>query len=756
MEIILTDEAMLRLQIYESLRTYVKGRLFISPNELHGLFDSCPLEVGSAYFVFTKSGGDTPYDEINPRQSFRWSADKKYIERFENLDSLYKSLGISAEARGPMRSTKNFRAAIEKAEIGYCFIDRSHIPSPVSVLISQKASNHRRLEIFFEILMPYLESYRKGTLHCLNDTYRTRDDELESFASSMSPSAAETAKRLLDSFSKHPRFGINGFSLLKYTNEHKWIALYSRGSDLAAAALNALGTADDSSDSSRNPEDFDVIRSRKMLGLVVGDTRIVLIPFVRIHPPLGFRPVPTINGFEIEPTYDTGQSRLTVGDLVVGLAYDGSPPQAVIHSLVYYRNYYFDVYFPALLARANEEIFNRIREIRDQIGKQTREDTASNPWEPFIDLCASVLPTVCSADNLSVVVSIYDVATHALIPAYHWSPIMSDPRGDLQGIGASSLRKGARGLAASVFFDGDKPFLLVDDVSKERRRSKHATDTDEPHGEAGSQFLRRLHHRSAAIGMVTFTSPEVRGFNSQLQKRMNHFVHGLEDFLREFLATHDAKWLSITAGAYHNLHELREECFHWSNEDHRQAVLNAIKAFDQAFEGSAGTLRELQDYFNEQLRRRILVCPASVRVQVEASARLRFRFHLADSDEIAQTVVSRTTIELVKRAFKNLVHDFPLTGSFDVPEIFMISIQKKPLLSIRLRQEQNRPFPKHYFSQLGYQPIHEGDRLHHGIFLCSAIARYLGGFAWISNSEDTPYGIRSVIDLIIPVGEAGA
>lgn len=726
-----------RLGIHESLHAYVKGRMFLSPSELTGMFEACPLRTGRAYLIFTKSGGDLPYDEINPRQSFVWCADTRTIERFDNLNSLYKSLGIEPDHEGAPRSTRKLRSAVMAGASDLEFTGYSEYPAPVYVLVSKSANDREALDAFFLILMPYLESYRKTTLHCLNDTYRTRDDELQGFVEQMSPSVVQTAISLLEFFASHPRFGINGFALLKYTHEHKWISLYSKGPG-KETALRALQHFGDHEGALKNHEDFDVLRSLKMLGISANDVRLVLIPFVRVHPE-PFKQIPTPDRFEIDPSRRVGQAKLAVGDLVVAMSYKESPPQAAIHSIVYYRNYYFDVYLPTLLTRAHREIVDRTRGIRDQLGHQDRRETESNPWKPFHSLCAAVLPTICGAFNLSVLVSIYEVGKHALLPQFHWSQPGEEAHLYSQEIAAVSLKKGARGPAASVF-----------SAPQDSTTETHVQTTD-----GGSQFLVRLMYRSVAIGMVTFSSPEVRGFTTQIEKRLKDYVYSLEDFLREFIAAHDSTWLSITAAAYNNLHELRHDCEFWTHEGYKHAVVTAIEAFDQVFEGESASLGDLQQYFDRTLAEKLDLFPLSVRDRMRKAARKRFVFVLCDTEETANLQVSRTKFELTKQIFKNMFSDFDIGGEEEWPETFSITVQKKPSQSLRFRQVQNRMFPVSHFHELGFQPFKDGQRLHHGLFLSSAVARFLGGFAWISNAQESSSGTRSVIELVIPLGDHG-
>jgi hypothetical protein len=265
-----------------------------------------------------------------------------------------------------------------------------------------------------------------------------------------------------------------------------------------------------------------------------------------------------------------------------------------------------------------------------------------------------------------------------------------------------------------------------------------------------------MHYRTIPIGVITFHSAEPHAFDFQLQQLLASFVRSLEDYLREFLAAHDARWLSITAGAYHNLHELRQISSCWADVENKEAVKKTISAFDQTFDGDPGSLFELQDYFDSHVENQIQQFPAPFRPKLRKAAALRCRFSVLGHPEFEMLPIPRTTIELIKRVFTNLLTDFALLGRPGSIETFSISTQVKPCFAIRLRQEQNRCFPEKWFSQLGFQPMHDNSstkRLHHGLFLCSAIARYLGGFSWIGNMNDRELGPRSVVELIIPLTE---
>jgi hypothetical protein len=118
---------------------------------------------------------------------------------------------------------------------------------------------------------------------------------------------------------------------------------------------------------------------------------------------------------------------------------------------LYFRNYYFDVYFPALMAHTKSEIANKTREVRDQVHRASRQDTSSNPWRPFAGVCAGALSVLCQAYNLHTKVSIYDIREHALIPIFMWDPTDPGPRFNADKSEWESLHRGGRSLAAGVF-----------------------------------------------------------------------------------------------------------------------------------------------------------------------------------------------------------------------------------------------------------------------------------------------------------------
>lgn len=756
-------------KMHEGLQNYILPRLFFSATELSGLFENCPKNAGDVIVVFTKSGaGDTQGSEINPRQSFCWRSDEKAIYPFHTVASMYETLGVTTNLDDPIRQTRCLLEVVATSDIAFELLNDSRPSTSIYIFVQRSSFQRVDVRVFFDLLLPYLELYRKSTLHAINDAYKTRDDELLTFSKEMNPSAWKTAQSLLKLIAKHRRFRLKKFALLKYSHEHCWIDLHSSDSEAAITAMEAVGAHFGESNTRRvDGEDIDVIKSKKMLGIVKGKNRVAIIPFVRVHPQMTFRETDQTGQPEVETTQEPARKKMTP-DLVIVLMYDSSPPQGVIHSLLYFRNYYFDVYFPALLAHTKAGISNKTRDILEHVNRAPREQTSSNPWQPFAEVCATSLSVLCNAYNLGVTVSIYNLCEHALAPVFQWDPSKCVAEFAVHESEWKSLRKGKRGLAAGLFNDVGKNkdgqgrnALYVSDVSKgQKGKAMPIGNGDEGWPSVGSRFLLRLRYRSTSIGVVTFFSSEVHAFDFQLQELLASFVHSLEDYLRAFFIAHDSLWLSITAGAYHNLHELRQISETWKDQDNRAAVDKTVAAFDQVCEGQDGSVSELQAYFDMQLRKQADEFVGPFREDFVKSAALRCTFNLIGHPDVIHIKVPRTTIELVKRVFKNLLNNFCVSGDPGAEpheiETFSISTQTKPFISIRFRQEQNTQFPDNWLGELGFRPTYDDDetaegRLHHGLFLCSAIARYLGGFSWIGNMNDPKLGIRSVVDITIPL-----
>ena len=169
-------------------------------------------------------------------------------------------------------------------------------------------------------------------------------------------------------------------------------------------------------------------------------------------------------------------------------------------------------------------------------------------------------------------------------------------------------------------------------------------------------------------------------------------------------------------------------------------------------------LADLQSYLKNELQAQIDRVPAFVRREVEAAAMVRCRFDIEDIPDFDKYTISGTRLVLLKRIFRNLMDNFSLSMGTDEPDCigpdnFQVTATERPCPSIHFRQIQRRPFNDRHRQILGFRPLTNGekDRLHHGLFVSSAMARFLGGYAWIGNRKAENYGVLSIVEIIVPL-----
>jgi len=247
-----------------------------------------------------------------------------------------------------------------------------------------------------------------------------------------------TARRMLEHFAAHPRFGVHAYALLERTVEGHWSATFSTDDHAGEVAEQTLSASE-----------TEVLASRKVLG-VAGDNAVaIFIPFTRVHPRIRFEPVAENLEYKAQASQHLPNA-IHAGDLVLGLLYRGEPRQGVVHSILYFRQYYYETYYPALLNNARRLLFERTRLIQRTIHTVRREERSSDPWGPFIQTCAVVFPTLGIALGVCITVRIFDVGTHSLKRIYHWDLPETRRTISLEDTEVLSLRRGERGVNATT------------------------------------------------------------------------------------------------------------------------------------------------------------------------------------------------------------------------------------------------------------------------------------------------------------------
>jgi hypothetical protein len=129
------------------------------------------------------------------------------------------------------------------------------------------------------------------------------------------------------------------------------------------------------------------------------------------------------------------------------------------------------------------------------------------------------------------------------------------------------------------------------------------------------------------------------------------------------------------------------------------------------------------------------------------------RFEVCGEDGAeANRALATTRFELLSRIVRNLSSNFFRDGIQSPQGLLAIQLIHRPFLGIRLEQHQPTVLSTEWIRDAGYRPIAGADaseRNHHGLFLCGAIARFLGGYAWAGNREGR--NARSIVSIVVPL-----
>jgi hypothetical protein len=543
---------------------------------------------------------------------------------------------------------------------------------------------------------------------------------------------------MLKHFADHPRFGVQAYALLERGTDTKWSAISATDKRTSQIAEHLIAGGD-----------LEVLASRKVLGIAKEHVSAIFIPFTRVTPYIRFEIDDRTEEYSAQVSHETPS--LHPGDLVLALLFEGSKVRAgVINSIVHYRQYYYETFYPALLTELRRILFEKTSAIESTIRNAPREERYCDPWIPFKEVCDAILPILGNALGVCISVRLFDVSTRSLKRVSNWDlpgtlRVQEIERSDL-----ISLRRGERGINATTFNDVAKSFIYIDDVNKLRQKAGYI----EHRSTTISQYCHKLYFRSVPIGTINFESPRIDGIPAHVRRQLTPFIEGLENYLREFLLAQDSDWLSLTAAAYHNLHELRQTA-EAVKTVRSEVVLQAISGFDQASDPQSVSLVNFQDFLNAEIRRKLEKVPAFAKRSIEQGARTRCHFDVISVAELQTQLLSGSRVELLKRIFRNLLANFPMSGAEEGYDTFSVVAVERPIPSVRFRQVQSKPFDDGLLGSIGFRPLTQGpgDRLHHGLFLCSAIARFLGGYSWIGNRHYPELGVRSVVEIIVPLKE---
>lgn len=725
-------------RVFLEMVPFLRTRLYGSAVALTPMFRALLGGEVDALVLFAK-----PVGEINPRQSFRWNSQTLSIETFEEFTHVANELGISMTGS---KTAKDIYAAVNVLKGRYVPLTELRPERTVHIFVSD--SNLSSVAwVFFDVVRPYLEMFRTSTIHALNDLYRTREDDLKDIVEKMTPSTAGTVFALLKYLSDQSRFGQLEATAWEFEQDAWNLRSAPEVAGHGSADIQSLLDQEDSK---------KLLGGGKTLAVDLGAQHAVVIPFACLRDELLFqKPITDDQIAMIKPV--ARSRRLRSGDWAIALLYHEPPHANVVHSLVHYRQFYFDTFRPQLLKHVHQIIYDRASGVQAQYALGRMVDDMPDFWRALTDLCREVLPTIYQALDVSGGVSVYRASDHRLEALFSWDEPGARRRTDMD-CSRLSLQKGQRGVAATTFLEPKLTFMYCRDVENLERVGNAETSYIKLRNSTRSEYCHKLNYKATPIGVINFESARVNGFSEANQREIKAIVAALEHYLREFLAAQDSHWLAITAAAYHNLHELRQQAKSgtWGNDRDRARLLDAISAFDSTLDEGEGQMTELEDHFHSCLDLQLHYVPSMVREQVRQEAESRTYVELAGRGKPTMRKVSRLRLELLKRITTNLMSNFDIAGESGEFDSFFVAHGTRPYDGIRFWQQQAGSFPESWVARVGFAPLRDEldeQRAHHGLFLCGAIARSLGGFLWADNRRDDNVGHQSVIEIVVPTNE---
>lgn len=642
------------------------------------------------------------------------------------------------------RNLDSIQDAISASNFKYHRYNDGHHERTVNVFLAAFPTTVE-VDAFLRVLTPYLELFRTSTTHSHNDIYSTRADELADFSTRMNPSAVETARSLLEWISYQVRFARPGWCVGEY-RRNEWAAPFSSSPAASRIALELL----------ENAETGQLLGAGKCTLVKRDDQWILAIPFYRLRDDLSFeRDKHSSALFHASVTRNSKARRLHGGECAAVLLFDTPPHANVLHTIVQYRQYYFESYLPALIHHAKQIIYDRATALHSVSRLPNAE--MSDLWQSLGALCSDMLPLLFQALDATGDLSIYRVEQFALQPLFSWEPRSATDGTHILQARSISLRGGERGLVATTFLDSRRISAVCNDIPSAIQNAG-AGNTKFAYvawrGETQSEYCRKIYFKSTPIGVLNVESKRLNAFTGRVIAQIDSFADAVEHYIREHLSATDSLWLSITAGSYHNLHELRQSADKWAAGPYKTSVQEAITAFDRAEDKGDAYLDELGDFLLKTLDDRVLQTPAATQKSFRRDANARCKFTVNRS-----TSLSRVRVELLKRIGKNLLTNLQISSDEEDRASFRVMDATRPYEGVRYLQEHSTAFPEKWLPQIGFAPLAgqtKQDRMHHGLFLCGAIARSLGGFLWAGNVIDPVLGLRSarsVVEVTVPLVE---
>jgi hypothetical protein len=286
---------------------------------------------------------------------------------------------------------------------------------------------------------------------------------------------------------------------------------------------------------------------------------------------------------------------------------------------------------------------------------------------------------------------------------------------------------------ARTFRDRPRGTPIYEPVLAERRVRRRRPDAE-------AELCFPLTYKQTKIGVVNFESPIQHGFDLDVAF-VGAVVAAIEQHLVLLLEANDQRGLASRARIQHSLHEIQ----HIIDEpafpgDYRARLGLHMKvldgtAFDERRLVPLSELRTFLERYLEEMRTSVGL------PSIADSLALGCRIFLETPD----LHVSSHWMDVTQIIFKNLLDNIREHGdaSRDSLTIRQPAFRDGAHISFRLRSSAT--LPEAEIADMLFTPLRRSDRLHFGMFLVGAMARYLGGYAHVGNER------RGVVLVSLPI-----
>lgn len=759
---------------YTGLSSKLRAQLFISSVELEPLLQLAPRPSSDAVvlFVANKRDENTGCIERNivPSQSFVWWGSTRQVVPFRSIDEVHECLmerrlddEIQYAQLPRIHDLRAVDAMLARSGSSLRGLWPITLDRSVFVYLRQASGEDDQTARFFTLLAPYLDLYRASTVQTLNDTYKVRGEELGDLVEEMTSSPLETARLCIEKVVCHSRFGASQCYLYEYRSTppkgYSWQRVHGGEVVDGAAHFELLDRTEARRLFVANKVFGEILDSGQHVLMVpfrAPDVEYLssafngLLPEARLSgQAAAVMPAPRRNSVRYRISAQrAGFKRLVPGDLVIVIISQRPPHPNLLHTIVSFRQLYFGVVLPRIKQAAR----NAVDESSKNLGRLPAEEldpTRPDLWQSFALICEKALPTFCEALRISIGINIYNVGNASLKRIFyvdHPGALRDAASKDMESL---SLLGKQLGVVASTFLQRVTPRSLdhqvVKDVDRYVGYVRHRVTT-------ASEYCCKLWFRSTPIGTINFESDCRNRFTEPIRRELDELTASLEQYIERYLSRQDARWLSISATSYHHLHELRGASEGWPAE-YGDRVRTAIASFDAPPMEGFATLGRLQDYLQGLLDDYLQNTPGPGRQNAQHKLARHCNFNVTGDDGAHRDLnMPMARFELLTRIVNNLSSNFFRDGMVSPRSRFAINLIQRPFVGIRLEQYQAGTQSSEWLRDAGYRPLMgqgTSERTHHGLFLCGAIARFLGGFSWAGNREGD--NARSVISIVVPL-----